>query len=147
MHKRKGCEAIRTNSRNRLRTSHNSPLHTMAYQALALADVSVTAKGAKMAILSDGGERCYYTFPSPTQAPFGPSNFDKDPNATRQNLEVRVSGDTAAYFEGLDAWAIDVRARFLSTTPLFDFFLRFPKVVTSPILRCPAGPWDATGQD
>jgi hypothetical protein len=33
--------------------------------------------------------------------------FRKDPTATRQNLEVRVSGDAGAYFEGLDAWAVD----------------------------------------
>jgi hypothetical protein len=79
----------------------------MAYRSLALADVSVTAKGAKIAMLMNGIERCYYTFPTPTRCPFGPSNFDKDPAATRQNLEVRVSDEDATYFEGLDAWAVD----------------------------------------
>jgi hypothetical protein len=79
----------------------------MAYSQLALANVSVTAKGAKMAMLTDGAERCYYTFTEPTRCPFGPSNFDKDPNATRQNLDIRVSGDAAAFFDGLDAWAVD----------------------------------------
>jgi hypothetical protein len=79
----------------------------MAYSSLALANVSVTAKGAKMAMLTDGAERCYYTFQSPTRCPFGPSNFDKDPSETRQNLDVRATGEAAAYFEGLDAWAVD----------------------------------------
>jgi hypothetical protein len=57
----------------------------MAYSQLALANVSVTAKGAKMAVLTDGAERCYYTFPAPSSCPFGP----------------------AAFFDGLDAWAVD----------------------------------------
>jgi hypothetical protein len=62
----------------------------MAYSALALANVSITAKGAKMAMLTNGAERCSYTFAEPTRCPFGPSNFDKDPNATRQILDIRV---------------------------------------------------------
>jgi hypothetical protein len=82
----------------------------MAYSSLALANVSVTAKGAKMALLTNGADssdRCNYTFSEPTRCPFGPSNFDKDPKATRQNLDIRVSGDAAFFFDGLDAWAID----------------------------------------
>jgi hypothetical protein len=82
----------------------------MAYSSLALANVSVTAKGAKMAVLSNGADshdRCTYIFSEPTRCPFGPSNFDKDPKATRQNLDIRVSGDAAEFFDGLDAWAID----------------------------------------
>jgi hypothetical protein len=79
----------------------------MAYSQLALANVSVTAKGAKMSVLTDGADRCHYTFLGPSSCPFGPSNFDKDPNATRQNLDIRVSWETAAYFDGLDGWAVD----------------------------------------
>jgi hypothetical protein len=79
----------------------------MAYSSLALANVSVTAKGAKMAMLTDGVNRCHYTLQSPTRCPFGPSTFDKDPNATRMNLDIRVSGDAADYFDGLDSWAVD----------------------------------------
>jgi hypothetical protein len=82
----------------------------MAYSSLALANVSITAKGAKMALLTNGADssdRCNYTFSEPTRCPFGPSNFDKDPKATRQNLDIRVSGDAAEFFDGLDAWAID----------------------------------------
>jgi hypothetical protein len=82
----------------------------MAYSSLALANVSITAKGAKMALLTNGADshdRCNYIFSEPTRCPFGPSNFDKDPKATRLNLDIRVSGDAAFFFEGLDAWAID----------------------------------------
>ena len=80
----------------------------MAYSSLSLANVSVTSKGAKMAMfLTDGSNRCHYTFSEPTRCPFGPSNFDKDPNARRMNLEIRVSGEAADFFDGLDAWAIE----------------------------------------
>ena len=79
----------------------------MAYSTLALANVSVAAKRAKMALLTSGVDRYNYTFATPTSCPFGPSNFDKDPAATRQNLDIRVSGDAAEFFDGLDAWAVD----------------------------------------
>ena len=79
----------------------------MAYASLSLGDVHVNAKGAKMAPLTEGGEKCFYTFSEPTKAPFGPSNFDKDASAPRQTLEVRVTGEAASYFRGLDAWAAD----------------------------------------
>jgi hypothetical protein len=82
------------------------PVPIMAYAGLALANASVTSKGAKMAVLTDGPNRCHYTFKSPTRAPFGPSNFDKDSSATRQNLEIRVSGEAAEFFDGLDDWAL-----------------------------------------
>jgi hypothetical protein len=55
----------------------------MAYSALTLGDVTVNAKGAKMALLMNGGERFHYSAPETTKAPFGPSCFDKDPSAPR----------------------------------------------------------------
>jgi hypothetical protein len=79
----------------------------MAYASLSLGDVHTNAKGAKMAQLTDAGEKCFYTFPEATKAPFGPNNFDKDASAPRQNLEIRVTGEAASYFRGLDAWAED----------------------------------------
>jgi hypothetical protein len=68
----------------------------MAYASLHLGDVHVNAKGARMAPLTDAGEN-----------PSGPNHFDKDASAPRQNLEVRVTGEAASYFRGLDAWAED----------------------------------------
>jgi hypothetical protein len=66
------------------------------YASLHLGDVHTNAKGAKMAPLSDASEKLFYTFPQPTKAPFGPSNFDKDASAARQNLEIRVTGEAAS---------------------------------------------------
>jgi hypothetical protein len=60
-----------------------------------------------MAPLTDAGERCFFTFAAATKAPLGPSNFDKDASAARQNLEVRVAGVAASYFRGLHDWAVD----------------------------------------
>ena len=81
----------------------------MAYQALQLGEVTVNAKGAKLALLTNGGERFHYTTPSPLRAPFGgPSNFDKDKEAPRQNLELRCAEEeVAAFFKGLDEWAVE----------------------------------------
>ena len=73
----------------------------------SLADVSVSARGAKSAQLLSGGERLYFTSAQLTRAPFGPNNFDKDPAATRQNLELRATPDIEAFFSALDAWAIE----------------------------------------
>ena len=77
------------------------------YASMYLGDVHTNAKGAKMAPLSAMGDKVFYTFPESTKAPFGPSNFDKDAAAPRQNLEVRVTGEAASYFRGLDEWAVD----------------------------------------
>ena len=80
----------------------------MAYQALQLGEVTVNAKGAKLALLTNGGERFHYTTPSPLRAPLGgPSNFDKDKEAPRQNLELRCTKEVAAFFKGLDEWAVE----------------------------------------
>ena len=74
---------------------------------MQLGDVTVNAKGAKMALLTCGGERFHYTTPEPTRAPFGPSNFDKDPSAPRQSLQLRATGETANFLRGLDEWAVE----------------------------------------
>ena len=80
----------------------------MAYQALQLGDVVANQKGAKLALLTNGGERFHYTTPSGLRAPFGgPSNFDKDREAPRMNLELRCTEEVAAFFKGLDEWAVE----------------------------------------
>ena len=40
-------------------------------------------------------------------APFGPSNFDRDPLATRQNLEFRIPPELEAYFDSVDKWMLE----------------------------------------
>jgi hypothetical protein len=79
----------------------------MAHGTLHLGDVHTNAKDTKMVPLTDAGERCFYTFPEATRCCFGPDKFDKDASAPRQNLQIRVSGEAAEYFRGLDDWAVD----------------------------------------
>ena len=97
----------------------------MAYQALQLGEVTVNAKGAKLALLTNGGERFHYTTPSPLRAPFGgPSNFDKDKEAPRQNLELRCTEEVAAFFKGLDGWAVEYISAHSSAPELRGFGAR-----------------------
>jgi hypothetical protein len=79
----------------------------MAYIGMAIGDVTVNAKGAKLALLTNGGERFHYTTPA-LRAPFGPSNFDKDREAPRQNLDLRCcTEEMTQFFQGLDDWAVE----------------------------------------
>ena len=77
------------------------------FTSLSLADVHVNTKGAKTCQLLDGTQRLLYVAPEYCAVPFPPSNFDKDPAATRLNLELRAPPTIEAYFESLDAWMID----------------------------------------
>ncbi len=77
------------------------------FTSLSLADVHVNAKGAKTCQLLDGTQRLLYTADAYCAVPFPPSNFDKDPAATRLNLELRAPPTLEAYFDGLDAWVVD----------------------------------------
>ena len=72
----------------------------------SLADVHVNAKGAKSCQLLDGTARMLYTADAYCTVPFPPSNFDKDPVATRLNLELRVPPSLEAFFDNVDAWAL-----------------------------------------
>ncbi len=72
----------------------------------SLADVHVNAKGAKTCQLLDGTARMLYTADAYCTVPFPPSNFDKDPAATRLNLELRPPPSVEAYFDAVDAWAL-----------------------------------------
>ncbi len=72
----------------------------------SLADVHVNAKGAKTCQLLDGAARMLYTSEVYCTVPFPPSIFDKDPAATRLNLELRVPPAMEVFFDEVDAWAI-----------------------------------------
>ena len=76
------------------------------FSNFALSDINISAKGAKTAALSSGGERFYYTT-DVTRAPFGHSSFERDPTATRQNLELRATNSVEQFFKKLDEWAIE----------------------------------------
>ncbi len=77
------------------------------FNNLSLADVHCNAKGAKTCQLLDGKERAFYTSSLYCTVPFPPSNFDKDPAATRLNLELRVPPEVEAFFDSLDAWMVE----------------------------------------
>jgi hypothetical protein len=96
----------------------------MAYQALQLGDVTVNAKGACLSLLANAGERFHYTTP-PLRAPYGgPSNFDKDKEAPRQNLEMRCTAKVAEFFQGLDNWAVEYTCAHIALQVESDFGLR-----------------------
>jgi hypothetical protein len=79
----------------------------MAYAKLHLGDFRINAKGAKMAPLTDAGGRCFHTFTEATKAPSGSTNFDNHASVLCQNVDIRVPGEAASYFRGLDDWAVD----------------------------------------
>ena len=72
----------------------------------SLADVHTNAKGAKTCQLLDGAQRMLYTSGVYCTVPFPPSNFDKDPAATRLNLELRVPPLLETFFDSVDTWAV-----------------------------------------
>ena len=79
----------------------------MAFSTWSISDQQVSARGAKLATISAGGERIYITpTTTPLRMPFGPGNFDKTP-AIRQNLDFRATPELWDYFTGLDSWARD----------------------------------------
>ena len=75
-----------------------------------LADVHVSAgKGAKTSVLTSSdfsGGKVVFVGETPCEAPFGPTNFDKDPLAVRQNLELRLTPEQDKFFTSVDAWAV-----------------------------------------
>ena len=73
----------------------------------SLADVHVNAKGAKTCQLAVDGRPLHRSSDGFCTAPFGgPSNFDKDVLATRQNLELRIPAVLEAYLAEVDAWML-----------------------------------------
>ena len=81
----------------------------MTAQNWQLADVHVSAnKGAKTSLLSSvdyQGGKVVFIGEHSCEAPFGPTNFDKDPLAVRQNLELRLTAEQDKYFTSVDSWA------------------------------------------
>jgi hypothetical protein len=72
----------------------------------SLADVHVNAKGAKTCQLTSEGQAVNHAAAAFCSTPFGPSNFDKDPLATRLNLELRVAPTLEAWFTQVDEFMI-----------------------------------------
>ena len=80
---------------------------TPTFEKFALADQFVTAKGAKVCVLSTDGAPVRVIQTTPIKIPFEPGNFDKSSTATRQSLVMCCSPEMEEYFDALDAWAIE----------------------------------------
>ncbi len=77
------------------------------FNSWSLADVHVNFKGAKTGQLTDGGRPKTHSSGATCTAPFGPSNFDRAPLATRQNLEFRIPPELEAHFDSVDKWMLE----------------------------------------
>ena len=75
-------------------------------ESLFIHDVHVNTKGIKTAAFSTNDKQLLHFAASTSKAPFGPSNFDKDETANRQNLEIRLQQEHIAFFEKLDEYMI-----------------------------------------
>ena len=77
-----------------------------------LEDVFVTTKGAKICRVTKDGAECLWK-PEPAMAvPFGPSSYDKEPNAQRLNLDLVVSDPIVReQVSALDVWAVGYIAK------------------------------------
>ncbi len=76
------------------------------FNTWSLADVHVNAKGAKTCQLTDLGRPKVHSSGAVCTSPFGPSNFDKDPLMSRQNLELRIPLELEAFFDAVDTWML-----------------------------------------
>jgi len=85
---------------------------TMDCNSWQVEDVYVTPKGAKICRVTKDGSECLWKPEPAMSAPFGPSSFDKDPNARRQNLDL-VLADPAVreQVSAIDAWAVEYIAK------------------------------------
>jgi hypothetical protein len=77
-----------------------------AFNNWSLADVHISGKGAKTCQLSADGRPMHRSSGGFCTSPFGPSNFEKDALATRQNLELRIPPELEQYFDDLDIWML-----------------------------------------
>ena len=79
---------------------------TFEVESLVIQDVHTSPKGIKTAALTTAQKRPLLYQAESAKAPFGPSNFEKDELAPRQNIELRVSQEDVDFFERLDEFII-----------------------------------------
>ena len=80
---------------------------------LALADASVSARGAKTCALTSTGVTLVLNVGSreaPLSTPFGATSFGEE-QTDRKTVDFRLSGDTLAYFMALDEWMVNYAAQ------------------------------------
>ncbi len=77
----------------------------MMTHEFGLDDPHVSAKGTKSCRLVSPHGKVAVELGDWTVAPFGPSTFDRDSAAPRQNFEMRVTGAAQLRFQAFDEWA------------------------------------------
>jgi hypothetical protein len=76
------------------------------FATLSLAEQITTQRGAKTCALTKGNKKLQIQPTSaPVGVPFAPSNFEKDPAATRLSLELQCNQMMLSYFDAFDDWA------------------------------------------
>lgn len=76
-------------------------------KSLTLDNVFVNKRGSKSAAILQNG-KANATFLAPKgllRAPFGANTFDRNPDATHQNLEIRCTPELENTFREIDLWA------------------------------------------
>ena len=80
---------------------------------LTIDDVFTTSRGFKTARIRDGDDDdCEFTPACKLKVPFAPSTFDKNPEATRLNLQLSIDDDaTLRELKKFDAWVVEYIAQ------------------------------------
>ena len=78
---------------------------------LSIDDVFTTKRGSKIARVLDAAnidtKHCVYMPSAKLRAPFDASTFDKNPDASRQNLQLSLeSTDVKSEIEAFETWQI-----------------------------------------
>jgi hypothetical protein len=80
--------------------------------SLALADATVSVRGAKTCVLATAGAKLILNVGSreaPLSTPFGATSFG-DEQTDRKTVDFRLTGEMLAYFLALDEWMVNYAA-------------------------------------
>ena len=76
---------------------------------IALADATISARGAKTCALTAAGTKLVLNVGSredPLSTPFGATSFGEE-QTDRKTVDFRLTGASLAYFHALDEWAVN----------------------------------------
>ena len=101
---------------------------TIDYTKLSFDDVFCSKRGSKVARLNSGGDPCILMLKQHLRSPFDASTFDKDPAATRLNLQISLDDPIVVeQLQAFEAWLLDYLAQHSERI--------FKKVLTSDQLK------------
>ena len=85
---------------------------TIDYTKLSFDDVFCSKRGSKVARLNSGGDPCILMLKQHLRSPFDASTFDKDPAATRLNLQISLDDPIVVeQLQAFEAWLLDYLAQ------------------------------------